>query len=404
MKKPFKLLVLSIIATIISFFMIQHFVESKTNITVYIKNNYVKYDEKPLLKNGRTMVPIRKTMEALGSSIVWDQKEQKITIKKDQNIVVLRNGSNDAFQNGVKMEIDAPPFIKNGRSYIPLRFISEAFQHTVHWDNHSKKITINPPKKYASQQVKIPIIMYHHIEKNTATGAVISPERFREHMIAIKNNGYQTITDYELLNFLENKNPLPNKPILITFDDGYKSNITYAYPVLKELEMKATINLITSKVVDGKNLFPNEIPKLSWEDARKTSDVFSFQGHTHNLHYKGKDEKDRAKAALANQLRLPDGKVETQEQFENRVYRDLQVSKNMIEEKLQQEVITLAYPYGVHSNDTIRLAKKAGYKMAFTVTPGLTLIGENNHLFKLPRINGHGKYSGQQLIDEINKH
>lgn len=388
---------------LICFVLLSTTIEAKTNITVFVDKKNVHYDEQPLLINGRTMVPIRKTMEALGSTVQWDQKTQKTIIQKNQHMIILKNGSKTSYQNGIKMDLDAPAFIKNGRTYVPLRFLSEAFQYHVDWNGKTQTINIKTPPKFASQQVKIPIIMYHHIEKHSATGAVISPERFREHMIALKNKGFQTITDKELFDFLVHNKPLPYKPILITFDDGYKSNIIYAYPILKELKMKATINLITSKVIDEDNPFPNEIPKLSWEDARNTKDVFSFQSHTHNLHYKGKSNPHIAQSALSSRIRLPNGELESQEQFEHRIFQDLLLSKKLIEEKLQQPVMTLAYPYGEYSETTILMAKKAGYLMALTVEQG-KVTKKNSNLFQLPRINGHGEYTGQQLINEINKY
>lgn len=386
------------------FFLIPlHLVLAKeAKIKVFVDKTAVQYDEKPLIKNGRTMVPIRKTMEVLGATVSWNQKTKKATIKQGDNQIILHINSKIAKQNGINMTLDEPAFIKKGRTYVPLRFISEGFHYDVQWDNFSKSVSIFTSPMVSSPSVKIPILMYHHIEKNIATGSTISPERFREHMIALRNKGYYTITDKQLQDFIIKKQPLPAKPILITFDDGYKSNITYAYPILKELDMKATIHLITSKVVDEKNLYPNEIPKLSWDDARKTMDVFSFQSHTNNLHFKGINVNNKLQSALAARMRSTNGTLESKKQFEDRILQDLILSKQTIEKELQQEVTTLAYPYGQFSNDTIRMAKKVGYKIALTVKPGK--VSKQSNQYQLPRINGHGAYTGQQLINEINKY
>lgn len=163
-----------------------------------------------------------------------------------------------------------------------------------------------------NKNLRIPILMYHHLLPNGATAAEISPERFREHMLAIKNKGYTTITDKDLLNYLEGKGQLPKKPILITFDDGYRSNYLHAYPVLKELQMKATVYLITSRVVEGKNKYPNEIPKFSWGEAEKSLDVFSFQGHTFDFHYKGKNSRKQFKGMITGRMILRSGRLESQ--------------------------------------------------------------------------------------------
>lgn len=72
----------------------------------------------------------------------------------------------------------------------------------------------------------IPVLMYHHLEEGVNNTGTIDPDRFQDHMKSIQEAGYETITDYDLLAHLEEGKALPEKPILITFDDGYKSNYT----------------------------------------------------------------------------------------------------------------------------------------------------------------------------------
>lgn len=248
----------------------------------------------------------------------------------------------------------------------------------------------------------IPVLMYHNLTDSVVDGSNISPKRFQEHMNMLKEKGYTTITDYDLYEFLKGKKTLPKNPILITFDDGYKSNYVHAYPVLKKLGMKATVNLITSRVEDGSNRYPNETPKFSWDEARASQDVFLFQGHTNDLHYKAKNINGKFRGMITGRMHLKN-KLETQKEFEARLLDDLIVSKKKIEKELGKEVITFVYPYGDYSKDTIKLAKKAGYKMAFTVKSGKV---NRNHakFYELNRITAHGNMSAKQLIQEINKY
>lgn len=251
------------------------------------------------------------------------------------------------------------------------------------------------------REMAVPVLMYHHINETVSDGSNISPQRFKEHMIALKENGYNTITDHELYDYLQENKPLPSNPILITFDDGYQSNYTYAYPILKELGMKATIHLITSRVVDEENLYPLETPKLSWEEVKNSQDVFSFQGHTHDAHFKGKNEKGKLRGFITGTMQI-DGKLETEKEFKDRLLKDLTTSKQMIEEKIGKEVIAFAYPFGDYTKDTIEVVKKAGYKMAFTVKKGK--VTKRADLFQLKRITGHGDFTAEELIKEIQKY
>lgn len=94
--------------------------------------------------------------------------------------------------------------------------------------------------------VEVPILTYHQLDPDEAKGggSTVTPDQFKSNMEAVKAAGYQTIFFEELVNYVERGETLPDKPIVITFDDGYTSNYEYAYKILKELDMKATISVI----------------------------------------------------------------------------------------------------------------------------------------------------------------
>src|SRR5690606_1373661 len=128
----------------------------------------------------------------------------------------------------------------------------------------------------------------------------------------------------------------PPNPIMITMDDGYESNYIYAYPVLKEYNMKATIFLITSliKNEEEKHLLKG-IPKLSWEQIQEMSEsgLIEFHSHTHDAHAKY-DNGIKKTAYMTGPILKEDGQLETEEEYEQRIYEDLLLSKKIIEEKI----------------------------------------------------------------------
>lgn len=246
----------------------------------------------------------------------------------------------------------------------------------------------------------IPVLMYHILLKNRNDVISIDPLRFKEHMSSIKQAGYSTITDYELADHLKNNTRLPKKPILITFDDGYKSVYTEAFPILEELGMKATINVIASRIYENVNtLHPDEYEKITWPEARLMQGTMIIQSHTLDSHHKKRNEQNELQGVITGRMANESG-VETQRDFERRVLDDLLLSKNIIEEKMGYDVVSLAYPYGEYSIDTIQLAQMAGYEMAFTVKSGLVNRTTDAH-FELDRITANGAYSGDQLIAVI---
>lgn len=246
----------------------------------------------------------------------------------------------------------------------------------------------------------IPVLMYHILLDGRNDAISIDPKRFKEQMTAVKEAGYTTITDYELADHLDNNTKLPDKPILITFDDGYKSVYTEAYPALEELGMKATVNVITSRIHETPNtLHTDEYEKITWPDARTMQKTILVQAHTWDSHYKKANALNEYKGVITGSIATESG-IETQEEFEKRVVDDFILSKKTIEEKMGYEVVSLSYPYGDYSADTIRLAQLAGYKIAFTVNPGM-INRETASRFELKRITANGAYSGEQLLAKI---
>lgn len=99
-------------------------------------------DAVPTIVNGRTLVPLRSIFEAMGASVGWKLDTQTVTAVKSGTTVVLPVTSAAATVNGQVIQLDVPAKIINGRTMVPLRFVSEAFGATVNWDDISQIVTI----------------------------------------------------------------------------------------------------------------------------------------------------------------------------------------------------------------------------------------------------------------------
>ena len=109
-----------------------------------IFGNVVMNDVAPIIRNDRTMLPIRFIAQSLGATVTWDEQFQKVTIMKDDLKIEIIIGSQTAFINGVGIELDSPAFVENDRTYLPLRFVAENLGASLIWDEQSKQITIIP--------------------------------------------------------------------------------------------------------------------------------------------------------------------------------------------------------------------------------------------------------------------
>jgi len=102
---------------------------------------------KPVIKNDRTLLPIRVLIESLGGTVNWNGETREVTINLDYRTIVLTIDNNTATVDGIKMQIDSndskvTPIIINGRTYLPLRFIIEHINGTVSWDSATQTVTI----------------------------------------------------------------------------------------------------------------------------------------------------------------------------------------------------------------------------------------------------------------------
>jgi len=114
----------------------------KKEITV--NNNSYTMDVAPFIdkNSGRTLVPIRFISEFLGFDVGWNEIIKTVTIKNSSKTILLTIGKKTALINGVEYELETPPVIINSRTFVPLRFIGEAFGYKVNWDEKTKSITI----------------------------------------------------------------------------------------------------------------------------------------------------------------------------------------------------------------------------------------------------------------------
>lgn len=186
----------------------------------------------------------------------------------------------------------------------------------------------------------VPVLCYHSIgyDESGKSPLIVSPQKFKEHMKGLKDNGYTTLTISELEDYLVNNKPIPVKSILITFDDGYKDNYTNAFPILKELNMNATI-FVVSSLINGET-------SMTSQQIKEMSD-YGIDIESHTVSHKRLSE------------------MSYNEQLE-----ELSKSKKEIEEITGKSVIAAAYPEGMYNDDTKSAVENAGYKMGFTIEHG----------------------------------
>lgn len=225
--------------------------------------------------------------------------------------------------------------------------------------------------KLTTEDIGVPVLYYHSVlpdsEVTTPNEVTISPEKLKEELQLVKDLGYTTLTLSELNDYLNNNMAIPEKSIVITFDDGYTDNYIHAFPILKELGMKATVFMIASQVDSGYYMSQDQLKDMS-------SYGIDIGSHTDNHVY-----------------------LDTLSYDEQ--LKEMKDSKEKLEKILDKEVISIAYPYGNYNEDTKKAATAAGYTLAFTTNIGLDRRTSNK--VELNRIYVSSAYSIETFKERL---
>jgi hypothetical protein len=113
------------------------------SIPVFANGKELKFDVPPVIKYGRTLIPVRAVSNALGADVAWDGATGTVTITKDETVIVIKLGSNVATVNGVEVQLDAKPELISNRTLVPIRFIAETLKQNVEWDEDTGSVIID---------------------------------------------------------------------------------------------------------------------------------------------------------------------------------------------------------------------------------------------------------------------
>ena len=139
MKKTFVLLVA--IVLLISGYCFD--ADASQKIRVIIDNRYMNFDEDPIIEDGRTIVPVRSIFESINASVMWFEDTQTVLINSSDTEILLQIDNKNAYVNKTRVELEVPARIINGRTFVPIRFISESIGAYVGWDGNTRTVIIN---------------------------------------------------------------------------------------------------------------------------------------------------------------------------------------------------------------------------------------------------------------------
>lgn len=211
-------------------------------------------------------------------------------------------------------------------------------------------------KRSVAMDAGLPVLVYHQVlplELMQTMNSTISLESFEQQMEYLADHHFETLTAHQLYDYLEGRLVVPNKAVLITFDDGLLSTKEYAYPILKHYGFTALQHIISSRTdrAKGAQLFDAEGPLqfFTAADLEELADVFQFEAHTYELHSLNEDT----------------GAGVVFDHTKEEILLDLQQNIEQV-----PKAVSLAYPFGHYNEEFIAAAKEAGILIGFTTAEG----------------------------------
>lgn len=218
----------------------------------------------------------------------------------------------------------------------------------------SQDLTQLPKSSLPTANLRVPILLYHYVEyvkddKDTIRKSLnIPPHVFEKQVQTLISGGFTLMKASDLGDALDGKTILPQKPIILTFDDGYRDFYTDVFPILKKYQVKATAYIIPG-FING----PNSMYMWQLKEVVQ-SGLVDIGAHTQNhIYLKG----------------LP----------LNQVQYEVAESKRVLEKELGVTTVSFAYPGGAFDKQAIEVVKNAGFKTAVTTVPGIEASQQNRY-------------------------
>jgi biofilm PGA synthesis lipoprotein PgaB len=219
------------------------------------------------------------------------------------------------------------------------------------------------------------VLQYHHIDNDTSASTSTSVELFRQQIEHIRSKEYKIVSLPDLIYQLKNRTVMEGNIVAITFDDGYESVYHNAFPILKTYKIPFTIFVNTESIEE------NRKNHVSWAQLR---------------------EMKKHGATIANHTHRHSHLIRYQEDIEGwtkRVSKEINKAQRIINERLNQDIKLLAYPYGEFDTDTLKLIRSLNYT-AFGQHSGA--INEDSNLQRLPRFPASNRFGKlPQLITKL---
>ncbi|WP_455530069.1 polysaccharide deacetylase family protein [Ruminococcus sp.] len=259
--------------------------------------------------------------------------------------------------------------------------------------------TVFPVSAHKSTEtpVPLPVIMYHSVCEKAPSAYTVTPQQLKNDLTWLKNNGYTSVSARQLTDYTRGIGELPEKPVLITFDDGFYNNLSLALPMLEKYDMCAVVSIVGRYTDDYAAADPHadSYSYLTWDDIAElaASGRIEIGSHTYDMHTNSNGRQGCAK--------LPD---ESSDEYEAVLGADLALLKTELLQNCGISPEVFAYPFGALSRESLPVLRESGILMTLTCREGMNHITRDpDCLYGIFRNNRSGLLTTEEYMAKLTK-
>ena len=227
----------------------------------------------------------------------------------------------------------------------------------------------------------VSILCYHEVDRAGDSFAV-SHQRLESQLKYMKEQGYHFVSLDEYIRYTKGELQLPEKSVMVTFDDGYRSFYTKAYPLLKKYQVPGMLAIVSSWTNHEEK--PNDVrDTASWEELREmeASGLVTVVSHTHAMHKQQEINPQGGRNGVVGSHLYVNGHYETDAEYASRVKNDIDEVQRLFQEKLGHKCRAMVWPYGIYTKEAVEIARASGMEATFLLEGGVNEPGENSRLY-----------------------
>lgn len=251
--------------------------------------------------------------------------------------------------------------------------------------------------KDTDSSINLPVLMYHSVVNDPAKVGkyVITPQKFEEDLLYLEQKGYTSVSAKQLIRYVYTDEPLPEKPVVITFDDGMYNNLEYVVPLLEKHNAHAIFSVVGSYTDEytESNIVNPLYSYLRWSDINTLADNehVEFGNHSYAFH-----------SISSKRYGTQKNKSENSLDYINVFFQDTQKMQSEFFAHCNYRPVIYTYPFGSYSKESSRVLKKMDFMVSFSCIEGINKISHDEDcLYMLKRYNRDGTLSTWQFFSKL---